>query len=300
MQDYFRINHQNDPERAYNFFINTPVIEFNSTFAVSQMTKACEKMNEDLENIKDEQVDYEIELADNYAELLAEQAEIEEKMLALHKEIEELEKKQDDGTITEGEKSELISKKSELSSLFKASKQDEMNDLIDESERESRILNRKLDIAQNIGGYTLEKGQELADTKVKKATWFRKLFGVTRRQKERKSVGQKAVEIATKLLDTVKNFFKKESVKIEEPAINFDQFTPNLNINVNVNLNTTPAAELEQPVTVTDTAPVEKPEQPIATPDTAPVEVNTTPEAITETATEIITDKMKKKEEDEA
>ena len=296
MHNSFRINHQNDAEKAYKFIQNTPFLASNSTFAVSQMTKACEKMNEDLEKIKDEQEEYEIELADNYAELLAEQAEIEEKMLALHKEIEELEQKEENGTITEDEKAELKNKRSELSSLFKASKQDEMNDLIAESERESRILNRKLNIAQDLGEVTLEKGQELADTKVKRATWFRKLFGITRRQKERKSVGQKAVEIAKKLIDTVKNFFKKEPVKIEEPAINVGQSIPNLNVNINVNLNTTPAAGPEQPVATPDTAPTAEAEQPVIAPDTAPVEANTTPE----TTTEIITDKIKKKEEGEA
>lgn len=233
------INRPSEAEKLYNFFEKIPSLGNNTVFAVSQMTKICEKMNEELNNIKDEQTNYEMDMAEEYADLLAEQAEIEEKMITLNKEIKDLEQKEKDGTITDEEQKELKTKRGELTNLFKSSKQDEMNDLINESEQKSNNLNNKLEVAQDFGEVTQEKGQVLADTKVKRATWFRRLFGVTKRQKERKAIGEKAVEIAKTLIETVKNFFIKEPPKMETPQLNVGQPTSNTNVNVKFNTNQT-------------------------------------------------------------
>lgn len=192
-------------------------IHMGEVNAVVAMTKICEGLSENLNEIKDEYTEYEIDLSDDYADLLTQEKELEEKIIALNKEIKALEEKEANGTITEEEKAELAAKRGELSNLVSNSKRNEMNDLLDQSEKRNDELKSKLEFAQEVGDTTLEHGQELANTKVKKANWFRRLFGITKKQEHKKAVGEKAVEVSTNLLNQVDSFetkaIKKEELK---------------------------------------------------------------------------------------
>ena len=201
-------------EKLYDSLAATHMGEVN---AVVMMTKICEGLSENLNEIKDEYTEYEIDLSDDYADLLTQEKELEEKIIALNKEIKALEEKEANGTITEEEKAELAAKRGELSNLVSSSKRNEMNDLLDQSEKRNDELKSKLEFAQEVGDTTLEHGQELANTKVKKANWFRRLFGITKKQEHKKAVGEKAVEVSTNLLNQVDSFetkaIKKEELK---------------------------------------------------------------------------------------
>lgn len=223
MYYFVNINPKSEGEKIYDNFRRMMPSE---VFAVSQMTKICEIVSEDLENIKDEQTEYEIDFLSDYADLLAEERKLEDEIIALNNEIKALEEKEANGTITEEERAELAAKRGELSSLVSSSKRDEINQLLNNSEERSSELQEKLDDAQSIGEVTLEHGEELANTEVKKANWFRKLFGITKKQEQKKAVGEKAVEVSTDLLEQVKTFDTKDLDVPTAPTISTTQSTP--------------------------------------------------------------------------
>lgn len=171
--------------------------------AVKSLTNICNQISDSYDEILDDQNEYLFELENDTASLDALKEDVDQKIKALFEEIKALDKKEKDGTITEEEKQELENKRGELSVLMKDSDEKINNAVSEAKAKGDEKINQqksKVAVAKNYGEVTLEKGKPLADTKVSHG-FFKKLFGST--GKNKKVVGEKAVEAGNNLLDKV-------------------------------------------------------------------------------------------------
>lgn len=199
-------------EAYYHELKNQGLFGQSEVKVVSKMTQVCENLTHELECLQEDHLDYEIEMTEIQEEILA----TKEKEKKLLKEIQVLIAKSKTEGLTEEEGIKLGILKDELDNIreqrkptaFPADISGEIKEVTDE--------------ATDYGKVTLNAGQKLADTKVKKENWFRKLFGITKKQHQKVAVGQKAVEVSTNLIDKAQNPPELQIAKpsgLDEPSL---------------------------------------------------------------------------------
>lgn len=172
--------------------------------AVKYLGNLCNAMSEAYDEIIEDQNEYLIDLENDVSKLEDLQEDINAKIKQLYKEIKELEKKEQKGTITEEEQLELESKKGELKTLMEDSDNqilEKGNEAKTKSEEQTGKYKSKEAAAKDYGTTTVQKGQPLADTELKTKSFWRSIFGGTGREK--KAAGEFAVKAGTELLDKV-------------------------------------------------------------------------------------------------
>lgn len=170
------------------------------------LTVTCNEMAKTYDQIIEDQNDYLVDIDASLDEISGLEADLEAKIKQLEAEIDELLKKKEDGTITEEEEAELESKNAEISNLKTqtgtqiAAKNEELTKTTDKAGEADRKA--KSEIATNYGETAIEKGQPLSETKDKKKSFWRKVFGGWNKQAER-DAGKKLVEAGNGLLEQV-------------------------------------------------------------------------------------------------
>lgn len=174
--------------------------------AANMLTATCNEMAKTYDQIIEDQNDYLVDIDASLDEISGLEADLEAKIKQLEAEIDELLKKKEDGTITEEEEAELESKNAEISNLKTqtgtqiAAKNEELTKTTDKAGEADRKA--KSEIATNYGETAIEKGQPLSETKDKKKSFWRKVFGGWNKQAER-DAGKKLVEAGNGLLEQV-------------------------------------------------------------------------------------------------
>lgn len=171
----------------------------------------CNAMSYSYDSIIEDQNEYLFEIDESIKDFEKSQKEIEAKIKQLEKEIEELQKKQEEGTITEEEAAELESKSEELNQLKAKSTEeaDETNDKVETASEKAKDQKSKAEIATDYGETTIEKGKPLAETKDKRKSFWRKLFGTWDKSHIR--------ELGNNMIDSGENLLEKvdTSVKLD-------------------------------------------------------------------------------------
>lgn len=176
---------------------------FGKIFKVTVLTKMCNEMTAQFDKITDDENNYLLELDDINSEIDTMQNDLQAQVEKLRAEIAELEKKYNKGTITEEETAELMQKKSNLNELLANGNSNIKSKSEAANAKGQEVVKKheaKVAVAKDYGETTIEKGQPLADTKVKNG-FFRKLFGTT--GKDKKEAGEKAVKAGNTLLEKV-------------------------------------------------------------------------------------------------
>ena len=192
-------------KNAATFYDNMKKMIFigSELYAIGALTGMCNTMNSEFDEITNDENNYLIELDSIENDISAAKNELAQKIAELKAQIDKLEKKYDNGTITDKELEELKQKKQELNILVSDGNSyiDSMNsDAKTKGQEVIKTHESKIKVAEDYGNVTLEKGTPLAETKVK-GGFFRKLFGTT--GKDKKKAGEKAVEAGNNLLDKV-------------------------------------------------------------------------------------------------
>ncbi len=200
-QDYYKKVEENVPAHS-------------EVIAVKVLTNTCEDMSADFDELLEDENNYEIELDSLYDEFDNFEESSEDKIKTLLSEIQILERKEKDGTITEEEQKELDAKRTEFQSLNAEvqSKTKEQSDSINaKSENISsaiKDISTKEKMAKNFGEFLIEKGTPLAETEVSSG-FFKKLFGNTGADK--KEAGDNALKAGNVLLGKVRNSIANSS-----------------------------------------------------------------------------------------
>lgn len=178
----------------------------NDIQKANALTVVCNEMTKTYEQIVADQNDYLMDIDTSLDELSGLEEDLEAKIAKLEAEIEELNKKKEDGTITEEEKNEFAAKTGELNNLrtqsgtqvdAKQGEIDKLQEKAGKSEHKSKAA-----IAKDYGETALEKGQPLSETKDKRKSFWRKAFGGWNKQAER-DAGEKLLEAGNGLLEEV-------------------------------------------------------------------------------------------------
>ena len=198
MSNVWQIGQKTSASKMYDIYCG-----FSKIISIGILTDMCNKMVNQFEEITKDENAYLVELDDIKDNIDSAQSELEEKIAQMKAEIAELEKKYDNGTITDEELEELKQKKNELNNLVSDGNSN-INSMNDEAaSKGNEVIKKhesKVKVAEDYGKVTVEKGTPLAETKVK-GGFFRKLFGTT--GKDKKEAGEKAVEAGNTLLDKV-------------------------------------------------------------------------------------------------
>lgn len=198
MSNVWQVGQETSASKIYDIYSG-----FSKIVSVSILTKMCNEMINEFDEITNDENNYLIELDNIDNEINAAQDELQGKIKKIQAEIAELEKKYDDGTITDEELEELKQKKQELNNLISGGNNEiksKTNDAKSKGEEVIKTHESKVKVAEDYGKVTVEKGTPLAETKVK-GGFFRKLFGTT--GKDKKEAGERAVEAGNNLLDKV-------------------------------------------------------------------------------------------------
>lgn len=201
MSNVWQIGQETDASKLYN---DCKKMSFwGEIGAVRILTNMCNRMTAEFEEITKDENAYLVELDDIKNNIDSAQSELEEKIAQIKAEIAELEKKYDNGTITDEELEELKQKKNELNNLVSEGNSN-INSMNDEAaSKGNEVIKKhesKVKVAEDYGKVTVEKGTPLAETKVK-GGFFRKLLGKTGRDKKR--TGERAVKVGNELVDKV-------------------------------------------------------------------------------------------------
>lgn len=187
-------------------FINGCILFSNDVMKANNLAKICNEMSKSYDQIIEDQNDYIVDIDVSLGEISTLEANLEEKIKQLEKEISKLLEKKDNGTITEEEEAELSSKITELDNLKTqgnteiAQKRGEVGKTTDDAQEADRKSKSK--IATDYGETALEKGQPLSETKDKRKSFWRKIFGGWNKQAER-DAGNRLLEAGNGLLEQV-------------------------------------------------------------------------------------------------
>ena len=173
-------------------------------FGVQKLTQICKTMSASYDEVVDDQNEYLIEMEGELNSIEDLKEEIDEKIKQLYNEIKELDKKEQNGTITDEEREKLKTKNGELDKYMHDadSRLDEKSNQITTKNNEKANKHKsKQTIAKDYAETTIEKGTPLAETEVKTKSFWRCLFGGTGENK--KKAGDAALEAGNELLDKV-------------------------------------------------------------------------------------------------
>ncbi len=175
----------------------------NDVLKASALTNACQSMINQYNKITDEQTQYELELDNLNGQMKELQLDAREKLEAIIERIDELKKKQSDGTITESEEAELQNKTNEYNTLMgntNSAIKTKTTEVYEKGNQIKSSYKAKIQIASDYGRKTVEIGKPLSETEVKN-TWWKRLWGKT--GKDKKEAGEKALKVGNTLLEKV-------------------------------------------------------------------------------------------------
>lgn len=168
---------------------------------------ACRQMAETYEQIIEDQNDYVFEIEAGSQELQLLEKCIQDRIKKLQTEIEELNKKKENGTITEEEEALLTSKTNELNALTKKSNEEIEDKTLEVQGLIVTIQNNehktKAEIATDYGETSIEKGKSLTQVQDKKKSFWRRLFKTWDKSGTR-NFGNKMIDVGEELLNKVK------------------------------------------------------------------------------------------------
>jgi phage shock protein A len=145
------------------------------------MAEICNEMAAEYATAVEDANNYILEIDSSIDELNDLQENVKEQIAKLEKEIAELNEKKENGTITEEEQAELDSKQEQLNSLTSSSNTqiDTMTgDINTRTGKANELISEEKEkIATDYGSTAVSKGDELAQTKDKRKSFFRKIFG---------------------------------------------------------------------------------------------------------------------------
>ena len=179
---------------------------FGSVLAARILTNCCEAKSEEMDQLIDEQNEYLSEIEVQLSDITALQEDMNSRVAELEAEISKLLEKKDAGTITEEEEEELASKSAEVKSLTSdtnsqvTSKNSEVKTLMGKSGDCTATINS----AEDYGKTAIEKGTPLAETKNKRKSFWRKMFGGWDKSKTREA-GEELVKVGEELNSKVAN-----------------------------------------------------------------------------------------------
>ena len=183
---------------------------------VRKISKACafwgfedlffEKAQKEVDEIIEDVNEYVIEIGDVTAQAEEEVENIEEKIEKLKMEIQELEEKEEDGSITEDEEKELETKRGDLQGLQKnesaeIDEHEENMDVVSGKVKKLKV-SEKLDNAESIAQTHLERGQSMANYKVRRS-FFARFLGITKSDEEYVESGKKKIEEANEFIGKI-------------------------------------------------------------------------------------------------
>ena len=203
--DIWQVGQKLSAEELYS----KPYLNIDNNFVIGGsggLLIACKQMTETYEQIIDDQNDYVIEIEAGSQELQLLEKHLQDVVERLKAEIEELNKKKENGTITEDEEALLASKVNELNALTKKSDKEIEDKIVKVQGLVVTIQNNehktKTAIATDYGETTIEKGESLTQVQDKKKTFWRRLFKTWDKSGTR-GFGEKMIDAGEELLDKV-------------------------------------------------------------------------------------------------
>lgn len=152
---------------------------YGDLYAAKVLTSFCNSMSTTVEQVVKDQNEYlsnvEVELND----IIGLEEDMNSKIVQLEQEIEQLLIKKENGTITEDEEAELVSKRGEITALTTntnsqiSSKNSTLKGFVEKSEGYAT----KLAVASDYAETAIDEGESLASTKDKRKSFWRKIFG---------------------------------------------------------------------------------------------------------------------------
>ncbi len=173
---------------------------FGELQAARKMTGNCNNLSTSIEKIIKDQNEYLSEVEVELSDITGLQEDMESRIVELENEIEQLLIKKENGTITEEEEAELVSKRGEISALTSNtnsqinSKNSALKDLLGKSGE----CSTQLSVAADYADTAVDKGKPLAETKNKRKSFWRKVFGGWDKSGTRK-VGENLVKAGENL-----------------------------------------------------------------------------------------------------
>ena len=207
--DVWEIGQNMSADKFYDeaqFYMPNVFVAKNEVVGANRMAEVCDKMSETYDQIIKDQNEYLLEIDNGFEDIAALESDLQAKIEALKKEIESLLKKKSAGTITEEEEAELVSKTAEMESLqtqFEeqvGTKNNQISEIANKAEQDGH--KSKQAIALDYGETAVEKGEALSQTKNKRKSFWRKIFGGWNQQKKR-DAGKKLLESGEALLERV-------------------------------------------------------------------------------------------------
>ena len=185
-----------------------------SFFAVNMLTVACEIMSSSYDQIIDDQNEYITEIDAQINEIETLQKELDAKIKEQEAERNKILSNAGNDGLSEEDEAKVNTINSEIEALNgdANAKIGSISSGIKGSSSKLENTASKANIATDYGNTAVEKGTPLANTKDKRKTVWRKLFGSWNKSAEREA-GKKAVEAGNNLLDQV------ETVKVSEKEI---------------------------------------------------------------------------------
>ena len=195
-----------------------PVPFESKVLETKMLTKACREMNSSFDEIIDEQNEYLIEIENINDEIKALQEDLNAKIKNKEEEIQTLLANPEGETLSDEEREEIEALYDDIDVLnaeINGSIEVKNAEIKTNSQKVSNI-NTKETIAQDYGDRTLDLGTQLAGTEVK-GGFFRKLFGRTKKLRNKKATGEVAIKVANELLSKVEDS-REVSTKIAKKS----------------------------------------------------------------------------------
>lgn len=169
MDNIWNVCQDQKAEDMYNNLYNkyrSPIMSVTLIITINTLSSICSNMIEQYNQVVTDEQEYLIEVENIKEQQSSLEEDIQAQIEQLKKEIEELEQKDGDGTITDDERKELKDKRGELNTLVEQSKDNEdlSNQKIDGISSEAKEKRSKEAIASDYGNVTVKKGSELAKT----------------------------------------------------------------------------------------------------------------------------------------
>ena len=213
MSDVWKIAANTNASDMYQ--ITKSMMFFGSDImAANRLTNMCNQMSSSYDQIIDDQNEYITEIDAQINEIETLQKELDAKIKEQEAERNKILSNAGNDGLSEEDEAKVNTINSEIEALNGDASAKIGSISSDIKGSSSKIENTvsKANIATDYGNTTVEKGTPLANTKDKRKTFWRKLFGSWNKSAEREA-GKKAVEAGNNLLDQV------ETVKASEKEI---------------------------------------------------------------------------------
>lgn len=212
MSDVWKIAAKTNASDMYQ--ITKSMLFGSEIMAANRLTNMCNQMSSSYEQIIDDQNEYITEIDAQISEIETLQKELDAKIKEQELERNKILSNAGNDGLSEEDEAKVNTINSEIEALNgdANAKIGSISSGIKGSSSKLENTASKANIATDYGNTAVEKGTPLANTKDKRKTVWRKLFGSWNKSAEREA-GKKAVEAGNNLLDQV------ETVKVSEKEI---------------------------------------------------------------------------------